>query len=354
MPTAITLYRKIVAEKKAGRRNPTTTLARLDTPMPDRVDQHPAGAYLIGTQTTTSRRTARSALNTIVQLLGEEDIRSTPWHKLDYGEMNVLRTIVADNYAPATANKLLSIVRGVLREAWKLGMMDTDTYKRAVSVPHVPGTRLPAGRALEAAEVRALFDACAQRGPQAARDAALLAILLGCGLRRGEASALDLDDLDRTQLTLRVIGKGNRERLAHMNGGVHTAVNAWLQFRGNAAGPLLYAVNSTGNRVIARRLQTESMRLILQRRGRQAGIRSCTPHDLRRTFITNLLDAGNDIAVASRMAGHQNISTTTRYDRRDESTNRDAAATVHVPYQPPPGQGGAADAFDDRGRQLAC
>jgi len=268
--------------------------------------------------------------------------------------MNVLRTMVADHYAPATANKLLSILRGVLREAWKLGMMDTDTYKRAVSIPHVPGTRLPAGRALDAAEVRALFDACAQHGPQAARDAALLAILLGCGLRRGEASALNLEDIDKTHLTLRVIGKGNRERLAHMNGAVHTAVNAWLQFRGDAAGPLLYAVNSTGNRVIPRRLQVESMRLILKRRGRQAGIRSCTPHDLRRTFITNLLNAGNDIAVASRMAGHQNISTTTRYDRRDEHAHRNAAATIHVPYQAPPGRKDPVEALGARGQQLPC
>ena len=55
----------------------------------------------------------------------------------------------------------------------------------------------------------------------------------------------------------------------------------------------------------------------------QAGIRLCTPHDLRRTFITTLLDEGNDVAVASRMAGHRNIATTTRYDRRDERTNRD-------------------------------
>ena len=66
----------------------------------------------------------------------------------------------------------------------------------------------------------------------------------------------------------------------------------------------------------------------------------------RRTFITGLLDQGNDIAVASRMAGHRNISTTTRYDRRDERTNRDAAATIHIPYQapqdaPPPVQYGS-------------
>ena len=100
-------------------------------------------------------------------------------------------------------------------------------------------------------------------------------------------------------------------------------------------GPLLYAITGRGNHIIPRRLCTKSIRLILHRRGEQARIRSCTPHDLRRTFITSLLDAGNDIAVTSRLAGHRNITTTSRYDRRDERANQKAAATIHVPYQAP-------------------
>ena len=251
--------------------------------------------------------------------------------------MNLLRSILAEHYAPATANKILYIVRGVLRQAWKLGLMTTDDYKRATAVPAIPGSRLPAGRALERGEIHALFQACAQAGPLAARDAALLAILLGCGLRRSEAANLDLDDLDAEASTLRVIGKGNHERTAHMNGNVAAAVAAWVRTRGSWPGPLLCATEGKGQRVGRNRLSTESMRLVLKRRGEEAGIRSCTPHDLRRTFITTLLDKGNDIAVASRMAGHRNIATTARYDRRDERTNRDAAATIHIPYQAPGG-----------------
>lgn len=310
-------------------------LRRIQAPIPDRVDQHPAGAYLISTQTQTSRSTAFSALNTAARLLGDEDVKSTPWHLIRYFEMNVLRSMLADHYAPATANKILSIVRGVLRQAWKLGLMTTDDYKRAVAVPAIPGTRLPAGRALEHGELHALFRTCAEPGPQSARDAALLAILLGCGLRRSEAATLDVDDVDIDDSTLRVIGKGNHERVAHMNGNVATAVAAWLDARGHEPGPLLCATEGKGRRVGRNRLSTEGIRLILKRRAAQAGIRPCTPHDLRRTFITRLLDEGNDIAVASRMAGHRNIATTTRYDRRDEGANQKAAATIHVPYQPP-------------------
>ena len=330
------LYEQVDLERAANRKpKAPPRLRRIQGPVTDRVDRHPAGTYLISTQTEMSRSTALSALSTAARLLGEEDIKSTPWHLIRYYQMNMLRAMLAEHYAPATANKILSIVRGVLRQAWKLGLMTTDDYERAISVPAIPGTRLPAGRALERGEIHALFHACAEPGPLAARDAALLAILLGCGLRRSEAAGLDIDDLDIDAATLRVIGKGNHERVAHMNGSVATAVAAWLDIRGDGAGPLLCAMEGRGQRVGRNRLTTEGMRLVLKRRAEQAGIRSCTPHDLRRTFITTLLDEGNDIAVASRMAGHRNIATTARYDRRDERTNRDAAATIHVPYQPP-------------------
>ena len=254
-----------------------------------------------------SRSTAFSALNTAARLLGGKDIRSTPWHLIRYFEMNVLRNMLAEHYAPATANKILSIVRGVLRQAWKLDLMTTDEYKRAAAVPAIPGTHLPAGRALEHGELHALFRTCTEPGPQAARDAALLAILLGCGLRRSETATLDVDDVDIEASTLRVIGKGNHERVAHMNANVTTAVPAWREARGDQPGPLLCAMEGKGRRVGRNRLSTESIRLILKRRATQAGIRACTPHDLRRTFITSLLDEGNDISVASRMEGAPSV-----------------------------------------------
>ncbi len=342
--TTARLYERITSEHAEQYGAHVPVLSRLGAEMPEQVDRHPAATYLITTQTAMSRATALSTLNIVARLLGEKDIRSTPWHLIRYHHMSFLRATLADHYAPATANKIISMVRSVLRQAWKLGMMDTDSYKRAVAIPGIQGSRLPAGRALDPAEVRALFEACAEPGPNAARDAALLAILIGCGLRRSEAANLDLEDLDTENATLRIVGKGNHERLAHMNSGVEDAVNAWLKIRGKAEGPLLYAITGRGDHIIPRRLCTESIRLILQRRGEQARIRSCTPHDLRRTFITSLLDAGNDIAVTSRLAGHRNITTTTRYDRRDERANQKAAATIHVPYQPPVDQVAASTA----------
>ena len=326
-------------EKAESGSAPTTTreiaATRNEAPLPDRVDKHPAGAYLMTAQTAMSRETVISALNTVVRLLGQKDIKSTPWHRIGYLEMNVLRSMLAEHYAPATANKVLSIGRGVLRQAWKLKLMTTDDYERAAAVQAIRGSRMPAGRALERGEIYALFQTCAAPGALAARDAAVFAILLGCGLRRSEARSLDLENLDTTTATLRVIGKGNHERIAHMNGNVTTAVTAWIGTRGEWPGPLLCGMEGKAERLNRKRLTTEAIRLILKRRAAQAGLRSCTPHDLRRTFITMLLDEGNDIAVAARMAGHKNVSTTTRYDRRGEETSRNAARTIHIPYQGP-------------------
>jgi integrase len=81
-------------------------------------------------------------------------------------------------------------------------------------------------------------------------------------------------------------------------------------------------------------LTSQAVYNMLSKRGEQAGIKNFSPHDLRRTFISHLLDKGTDIATVSKMAGHANIQTTARYDRRPEEAKRKAAEVLHVPYQP--------------------
>ena len=298
------------------------------------VDKNPAAVYL-ARLAHGSRRTMRAALTTIAHLLtdGVADCFALPWHLLRYQHTAAVRASLAARYAPATANKHLAALRGVLKEAWRLGLMDGSAYQRAVDLPGVRGGTLPRGRALTPGELRALFAACADGSPAGVRDAALLAVLYGGGLRRAEVVSLDMSDyLPLTgALTVRH-GKGEKARIVYLTGGAQAAMDAWRTLRGEAAGPLFLPINK-GGRIAARRMTDQAVLALLQRRAITAGVGHFSPHDLRRTCISDLLDAGADIATVQKLAGHASVATTGRYDRRGEHAKQRAATLLHVPYQ---------------------
>jgi site-specific recombinase XerD len=193
----------------------------------------------------------------------------------------------------------------------------------------VTGTRLPAGRGLAAGELRALFTATADGTPSGSRDAALLAVLYGGGLRREEAVALLVGDYDPEAGSLRVRGKGGRERIAYATNG--DALDDWLQVRGVEPGPLFVPVDKAG-RLTIRRITGTAVLYLLRRRATAVGVARFSPHDLRRSYVSDLLDAGADISTVQRLAGHTQVTTTQRYDRRGEREKRKAAELLHVPY----------------------
>ena len=233
---------------------------------------------------------------------------------------------------------MLAALRGVLGEAWRLGLMDAEAYHRAAGVPGVRGAGLPRGRALGPGELAALFAACAaDPTPAGARDAALLA-LLHAGLRRAEVVALDLADLDPADGRLVVRrGKGNRARALYVPEGGRRALAAWLAARGDVPGPLLRPARRGGH-LAPGRLGAQSVLGILGRLCLRAGVRPATPHDLRRSMISEMLDAGVDIATVQRVAGHASVGTTARYDRRGEAAKLRAASMLDTPYRGPPGR----------------
>ncbi len=126
--------------------------------------------------------------------------------------------------------------------------MDAETYYRTIDVETVRGKMLLAGRALRDGEPRALFDVCTEEeGPLGPRDAALLAILFGCGVRHAEAVALDLADFDRETGALSVRrGKGNKARVVYAAGTSHQAISDRLGIRGVQPDPLLHPVAKGG------------------------------------------------------------------------------------------------------------
>ncbi len=305
----------------------------LGRPVPP--DQRPARVYLARLG-EGSRRTMRTALETLATLLTGDrcDADTLDWSRIRYQHTAALRAVLLERYQPATANKHLAALRGVLREAWQLGQIGAEDYHRAVNVRVVKATTLPRGRALTRRELRALFRVCQQDvRPSGARDAALLAVLYGAGLRRSEVVGLDVADyeLETGTLTIRA-AKGRKDRLAYTTNGSRAALGAWLNLRATEPGPLFWPVDQAG-RMTARQMTSQSILEILERRARQAHVARFSPHDLRRTFISDLLDAGADITTVAALAGHANVTTTARYDRRGEETRRRTAELLVVPFE---------------------
>jgi site-specific recombinase XerD len=315
------------------------------------LDQNPAAVYLAHLK-PGGRRTMRQALEVMAGLLLGEgaNLFTCPWGALRFQHTTAIRAALVARYRPATANKMLSALRGVLKMAWRLGQLTAEEYARAADLPPVKGESLPAGRELGGGELAALLAVCADDATLAgARDGALLSLLYAAGLRREEVAALDQTDYDPDTGRLIIRGKGGKERTAYLVGGAAAALADWLAVRGAAPGPLFWPVNKGGN-VTPRRMTPQAVYNALRKRAAEAHVPACSPHDLRRTFVGDLLSAGADIATVARMAGHANVQTTARYDRRPEEAKRRAAGLLHVPYHRREEGGAAAEGRAARSR----
>lgn len=307
--------------------DPGLVLAR---PVPR--DRHPAYVYL-ARLASGSRRTMADALTVIAALFGQTP-DSMHWAGLRYQHTQAIRAKLAETRTPGGVNRILAALRGVLKEAWRLGLLDAETFHRAADLPGIRGERLPWGRALSRRELQKLFQVCAKdQSPAGRRDAALVAVLYGGGLRRSEVVALDLGDYDGATTELRVrYGKGHKARLCYATTGTKLALDAWLAVRGEDPGPLFWPADGRGRPLVNRRMTDQAVLLLLRRRAQQARVQPFTPHDVRRSFISDLLDSGVDMVTVQKLAGHANVQTTARYDRRGEEAKRRAAELLHVPF----------------------
>jgi len=310
--------------------------AALETAAQPGLDRHPVAVFL-ARLSPGSRRVHLQALNVIAGILsaGREDARSFGWAGLRYQHTAAVRSVVRERYAPATARRMMSAMCGVITEAWRLGLISSEDCERAKDLEPVRGQAVTAGRSLGAGELRSLFESCAQDKKPAlgARDAALLAILYGAGLRRSEAVSLSLCDWrpDEEQLIVH-FGKGNKSRSVPVPTSAVPAIDRWISFRGTADEdrPLLFPLTK-GGKICRRRMTDHAVLKALRSRALKAGVANFTPHDMRRTFISDLLDHGADLAITQQLAGHASPKTTAAYDRRPAAARKKAVDLLHVP-----------------------
>ena len=310
--------------------------------MPDSLN--PAKLYLDRLR-PTGRRGMEQALNLVVGIYSNfkiNDCYRFNWSAVRYQHTAWLRNYLMDLrdeegnsvYKPATINHLLSALRGVLKVTWQLEYMDSDQYQRAVAVESVRGSSLPAGRELSPGEIKGLMESCiVDRKICGIRDTAIIAFLYSCGPRRHEVVAVRLKDYSSTSGRLLITGKGGKQRSVYLESGAKDALEDWLKVRGLEPGPLFYAINKGGHVVYNKNgMSAQAIYKILNKRRLESGVETFSPHDLRRTFISDMLDAGVDIVTVAKLAGHASVTTTGRYDRRGEEVKRKAAGVLHVPY----------------------
>jgi integrase len=162
-------------------------------------------------------------------------------------------------------------------------------------------------------------------------------LLRGTGLRRAEVAALDLADYDVDSGEMTVANdRDQSERIVYIPAGARATLNDGLMMRGSAPGPLFYGVVK-GGKLAPRRLAGQAFALICAHRAAEAGIAPLTPHDMRRTFISGLLDGGAELTVVQHLAGHADQATTARYDARGEAAKRRAVEQMHIPHFERPG-----------------
>jgi len=287
-----------------------------------RPDPSPISTYL-ARLSSGSRPSQRSAIRQLAICLGADDTPSSieyscRWERITNSDVLALREILRQRYQPATANRMLAALRGVLKECWRQNRMTLDQLQRAIDVLPVPGRTKPVGRALTRDERYRLLTTT-----HVARDQTVIRVMIEAGLRRSEVAALRVDDVQThpdVGPVLTVSGKGGKVRSVPITQSLYVAL---LEQR-----PQDYLQANTLDRILMPLFNISDSRVwqIVRAAAKRAGMSDITPHDLRRTFASTMLGAGVDLPTVQRMMGHSSPKTTVGYDRRGIT---DAAKAVN-------------------------
>lgn len=257
----------------------------------------------------------RADLQDFARFVGAEDLDAAARLLLSRGRGPANETahayradLLTRKLSPATVNRRLAALRSLARLARLIGAADFTLDVAGVKSESYRDTRGP-GRG----GVRRLLDTLASKtGPKARRDEALVRLLYDLGLRRGEAAALDLKDVDLTAGTVSILGKGRSQKeLLTLPDPTRASLAAWIAVRGEEHGPLF--INQDRARK-GDRLTGRSVARIVAELGSEVGL-VVRPHGLRHAAVTDALDAtGGDVRMVQRFSRHRDLRTLTIYD----------------------------------------
>jgi integrase len=277
----------------------------------------------------------RGCLDTMARRLGYVDAKATPWHEMTAEHVAALRSWLCGTFEPATANRYLSTLKGTLRVAWQLGQIKGETFAKILGVRAIRKPSGSLGRLLSRHDIQALVETCVDGTFKGRRDLAVVALAYCGGLGRSEIAALDASDVKVTAeaFMIRVRGKGGQERLVFVNNGGAEAIRDYLAKRGETPGALFRALRTGGEHGLQHRLTADGLFRLFKERAHAAGIMDVTPHDFRRTFVSNTLLASPDALTISALSGVNHSDPQAAYGGRVENENGGATANPRFPYR---------------------
>ena len=302
-------------------------------------DVHPELERFLGAlrARNASEGTVREYRRNAGELLAFLEGRGVDWRTPDRATIRAYLASLADRgLAPSSVAGRLAAVRSFYRHATRQGWIAIDPVA-GVRSPRRPG-RLP--RVLSVEDAARLVEAPGRRSGGRAgalgdalrrRDAALLELLYATGMRISEAASLSLDRLDGPRGRLRVIGKGRKERELIFGAPARAALASYLAegrpvlaARGAAPTPAVF-LNATGGALSAR-----GARFVVERWAEASGLpRRASPHTLRHSFATHLLEGGADLRSVQELLGHANLATTQVYTHLSDAALRGAYRAAH-------------------------
>jgi integrase/recombinase XerC len=212
-----------------------------------------------------------------------------------------LRDVVGFGYARSSAARKLSALKSWLKFLQERGEIQKNPAS-GVRGPKLP-SRLP--RAISREEVELLLEK-GPEGDDAPRDLAVMELMYGSGLRIAETAGLKWDDVDLPERWIRVLGKGEKERMVPMGRFAVHALEAWRGISGGSS-PFVFP-GSRGGAVTVRTLHR-----VVRRAAAKAGLSAVTPHVLRHSFATHMLEGGAGLRVLQELLGHESLLTTQKY-----------------------------------------
>jgi integrase/recombinase XerD len=292
-------------------------------------------SFLASRRSPMSHRTMFQGLKRVARIL-HKPVEDVDWHRLRFVDTTRISSALQP-YSNATINVTLAALRGILRHAKSLELLSSEDFYRATDwgKAHKKDSVL-VGRDLSTEEIGSLKAYCDhESGAYGVFLSTTFAILLGMGFRATESCQLSIFSYNSEARRLKAVRKGGKRVEVDVNSRSSETIDKWLSVRKDfkhlQTPALLVRVQRNDQvRINTAQMNAKSLEYLYEVVAKDAGVKPFTPHDLRRTFCTRLLQAGVDIFTVQRLMGHESSKTTERYDKRQQQQDAEARESVVI------------------------